>query len=229
MKKLAVLGLSAFVLFACSSSETTPAPAPAGTTDVADSGAPIDSGTTPADAGTDAPALTGQCATSFGDALTAGFGRIDGVISAIQMPNDQSCTMPNRDHLIVQVLMNGAVYRMVVNTDVKLASVDHALPAPAFAEGWHTGVALDYPTTLGAHSPAFEAQADMSALVTKVIADLKVGDPISVYATSGDGRPESAHLVHRNPNVASTDGAIVVHPKAATPTFLLFAFDNQTF
>ncbi len=229
MKKLAVLAISVVALFACSSSGTTPAPAGASTTEEADAGAPLDADAPPADAAEGGPALTGQCATSFGDDLTAGFGRIDGVISAIQMPNDQSCTMPNRDHLIVQVLMGGAVYRMVVNTDVKLAAVDHALPAPAFADGWHTGVALDYPTTLGAHSPAFEAQADMGALVAKVIADLKVGDAVSVYATSGDGRPESAHLVHRNPNVASTDGAIVVHPTAATPKFLLFAFADQTF
>lgn len=228
MKKLASLCLGLFALVACSSSETSPAPATTASSDV-DSGSPVDAGGTAVDAAPDAPALSGQCASTFGSALTEGFGRIDGVVYALQMPNDQSCTMPNRDHLIVQVLMSGAVYRMVVNTDVKLAAVDHALPAPAFGEGWHTGVGVDYPTTLGAHSPSFEAQADMSALVAKVIADLKVGDSISVYATSGNGRPESAHLVHRNPKVASTDGAIVVHPTAASPKFLLFAFADQTF
>lgn len=231
MKKLAVLGTFLLGLLACSASETTtPSPAAAPTTENVDAGAPVDAGgTPPVDAATDGPALTGQCATSFGDKLTAGFGRIDGVISALQMPNDQTCTMPNRDHLIIQVLMNGAVYRMVVNTDVKIASIDHALPAPAFAEGWHTGVALDYPTTLGVHSPSFQAEADMKAVVSKIVADLKVGDAISVYATSGDGRPESAHLVHRNPNVANTDGAIVVHPASATPRFLAFAFADQSF
>lgn len=229
MKKLAVLGLSLAFLLACSSSETTPAPAGAATTEEVDSGAPADAGAESPDAAEAGPSLTGECATSFGSALGEGFGRIDGVVYALQMPNDQSCTMPNRDHLIVQVLMGGAVYRMVVNTDVRLATVPHALPAPAFADGWHLGVSLDYPTTLDAHSASFAAEPDMSALVQKVIAGLDVGDPISVYATSGAGRPESAHLVHRNPKVANTDGAIVVGPTSASPTFLLFAFDDQTF
>lgn len=170
--------------------------------------------------------LDGRCATSFGNALTDGFARIDGVVYALQMPNDQSCTMPNKDHLIVQVLMNGAVYRMVVNTDVKVATVEHAVPSPAFAEGWHTGVALDYPSILGAHSPSFVAK-DMAGVVASVTSELHVGDPVSIYATS-ESYPDSAHLVHRNTNAQNVDGAIVAHP-TTSPKFILFAFDNQTF
>ena len=213
------------LLLGCSSSETTPSmSAPdSGTTiePAGDAGSIEDSG----------PKLDGSCVVpSFGDQLTEGFGRIDGVISAIQMPNDQTCSMPNRDHLILQVLMNGAVYRMVVNTDVKVLEVEHALPAPAFAEGWHTGVGLDYAKDLGAASATFTDPGDMTATVQKTLgAGLAVGDHVSVYATSGAGRPESAHLVHRNDSPANTDGAIVVSPDGASPKFVLFAFDDQTF
>jgi hypothetical protein len=212
---------AAALLVACSASDPPAAPIDVGTIVDAREEAASDSGAL--DTG-----LSGQCADSFGAALTEGFGRIDGVVYALQMPDDQTCAMPNRDHLIVQVLMSGAVYRMVVNTDVKMVAVDHALPAPAFAEGWHAGVALDYPTTLDAHSPAFAA-TDPSTLVNDVIARFHPGDPVAVYATSGAGRPESAHLVHRNPTVANTDGAIVVAPNSAAPKFLLFAFADQTF
>jgi hypothetical protein len=222
MKRRAYL----LLLLGCSSSETTPiASAPdAATTDppvLVDAEAPADTGLL----------LDGSCVVaSFGDALATGFGRIDGVISAIQMPNDQACSMPNRDHLILQVLMDGAVYRMVVNTDVRVVELEHALPAPAFGEGWHTGIALDYAKDLGASSTSFADPGDMAATVTKILgAGLKDGDHVSVYATSGAGRPESAHLVHRNDSPANTDGAIVVRPDGATPTFVLFAFDNQTF
>jgi len=219
MKRWAYL----LILLGCSSSSTPEATAPAD-----DAGADVSE---PIDAGVDTkPAFDGSCVVaSFGDKLTNGFGRIDGVITALQMPDDQACSMPNRDHLIVQVLMNGAVYRMVVNTDAFVLEIDHALPAPAFSEGWHTGVALDYPKDLGVHSPAFTDPGDMAATVTKIIgAGLAVGDNVSIYGTSED-RPESAHLVHRNPNVPNTDGAIVVHPDSASPKLVLFAFDNQTF
>ena len=212
------------LLLGCSTeSTTTTAPPDAG---------PVDPPAVDAEAPKDAePAFDGSCVVaSFGSALTTGFGRIDGTITAIQMPNDQACSMPNRDHLILQVLMKGAVYRMVVNTDVKVLELEHALPAPAFGDGWHTGVALDYAKDLGFASTSFADPGDMNATVQKVIAaGLEVGDPVSVYATSGAGRPESAHLVLRNPNVANTDGAIVVRPDGAKPKFVLFAFDDQTF
>lgn len=214
------------LVLGCSTSETTPI------ANVPDSGTTDPPVVLDADAPKDAePAFDGSCVVaSFGDKLTTGFGRIDGVVSAIQMPNDQACSMPNRDHLILQVLMNGAVYRLVVNTDVKVLEIDHALPAPAFAEGWHTGIALDYAKNLGVASTSFVDPGDMAATVAKTTgAGLKVGDNVSVYATSGAGRPESAHLVHRNNSPANTDGAIVVHPDGASPKLVLFAFDDQTF
>lgn len=200
-----------------------------------DVGIPADSGaTTPDEAGaTTDSGLTGKCADEFGDQLTAGFGRIDGLVYAVQKPSDTQCTLPNDDHVIVQVLMNGAVYRLVTNVlstgvdpNVRYALVPHALPPPAFAEGWHASVSLDYPTTLDAHNADF-TPSPMDDLVAKIAAEVKVGDEVSVYAHSGKGRPESAHKIHRNSG-AGEDGAIVVDP-TGSPKFLLFHFDEQVF
>lgn len=174
-------------------------------------------------------------ATCFGSALTDGFGRLDGTLLAVQRPTDTQCAMPNDDHLIVQVLLDGAAYRMVVNvlsdgrngtdTRIQLAEVPAALPSPAWAEGWHLDAPLDYVTTLDVHEDDFEP-LETDALIERVARHLTLGAPISVYATSND-RPESAHLVHRN--AANRDGAIVVDPTGALPVFLLFHFDGQVF
>lgn len=238
MKRSAVLpslfSVAALALWACSES-TAP---PAATADAGAQGSesPDASSTTPTDdAGADVEAdsgITGQCASTFGDKLTDGFGRIDGVVYAVQKPSDTQCAMPNDDHVIVQVLMNGAIYRLVTNVlstgadpDVRFAIVPHALPAPAFGEGWHTGVALDYPTTLDAHNDDFTPMP-MNDLVGKIATEVKVGSKISIYGVSGNGRPESAHLIHRTSN--KEDGAIVIDPTGA-PKFLLFHFDEQVF
>lgn len=225
----------AVVLIACSGSSSSAATTTA-TDDAGDDSATpdLDSGAA-ADAPADAFKPTGVCATTFGSALTEGFGRIDGTVYAVQKPSDATCTFPNSDHVILQVLMNGAVYRLVVNvqsdragTDPKIlvATLPHALPAPVFGEGWHAGAPLDYVTSLGAHSDASFTALTLDDAVTKIVTDVKVGDPIAVYGTSGAGRPESAHLIHRSS--ANADGAIVVSP-TTSPQFLLFHFDNQTF
>jgi hypothetical protein len=183
----------------------------------------------------------GICASSFGDQLTPGFGRIDGTVYAVQKPSDTQCTLPNSDHVIVQVLMNGAVYRLVTNVKsdrpapdgggdarVQMLAVDHVpLPAPAFAEGWHTGddVWIDYVRHFNVHAEEFTPQ-DMDPLVQDIAARIHVGDPISIYAQSGEGRPDSAHLVHRNGH--GKDGAIVLNP-TTDPTYLLFLFAEQRF
>ena len=229
-------------LAACSGAETpagpsAAAPVPTDTASATPEPTPDARASTPAaDAGEDAGlALDGICAKTFGDQLTAGFGRIDGIVYAVQKPSDAACVMPNSDHLVLQVLVKGAVYRMVVNVvsdragqspEVRFGRLPHALPAPAWSEGWHTDAPLDYVKTLGATSASGFAPKPMNDLVAALATELVVGAKVSVYATSGNGRPESAHLVHRNK--ANADGAIVVAP-AASPTFLLFHFDNQTF
>lgn len=190
------------------------------------------------DASTDS-APTGKCADMFGEALTEGFGRIDGVVHAVQTPSDTDCAMPDKDHVIVQVLVEGAVYRMVVNlvsdvggadTKIRLATFPHALPAPDYAEGWRTGLPLDYANILGAHSgDGGFAPLTLDEAVTKITSEVKVGDPVSVYAVSPPGQTSSAERVQRNDPGKNQDGAIVVGPTSAVPKFLLFHVAGQTF
>jgi hypothetical protein len=164
--------------------------------------------------------------------LTDAFGRADGTVVAVVPPNDQACAMPNRTHLVIQLLISGATYRMVVDVvstsgvpDVLLDEIDAPLAAGAWAEGWHAGVALDYVSTLAVHSPAFTSMKE-DALVAKITSEISLGDRLSVFATS-QGEPSSAHLVHRN--ATNADGAIVVRPDSATPHWLLLRFAEQVF
>ena len=217
--------------FACSGG-SVPGEGGEATMDGMGADAGLDGSESQSESQSDASKPTGQCAATFGDRLTEGFGRIDGIVYAIQKPSDTQCVYPNKEHVIVQVLMNGAVYRLVVNVqgagadkEIRIGQLPHRLPAPAFAEGWHANVELDYVSTLGAHADAFAAFG-LDDGVARVGALLAVGDPVSVYGTCGDGRPESAHLVHRNRT--NEDGAIVANPMS-NPTFLLFHFGDQTF
>lgn len=220
---------------ACSSSSSTSSPAGTDASTEEDGAVPVEVDASDAAAAADGFVPTGKCADTFGNALTAGFGRADGIVYAVQKPSDTSCVLPNSDHVVVQVLIESAVYRMVVNVQsdragvdpkIRVATLPHALPAPAFAEGWHLGAPLDYVTTLGAHSDASFTPLTLDEAVAKIASKVKVGDPIAVYAESGAGRPDSTHLVHRNKT--NQDGALVVSP-TASPEFLLFHFENQTF
>ena len=225
-------GLFAGAISACSSGASPATVAPSSGDAAVDDADAADA----ADAADDGIGPIGTCAKAFGNALTPGFGRIDGIVFAVQKPSDTECTSPNRDHVILQVLMNGAVYRLVINVQsdragadpkIRVGTLPHALPAPAFAEGWHRDAPLDYVTSLGAHSTdaAFSA-LDLQAATDAIASALEIGAPVAVYATSGAGRPESAHLVHRNSG--NHDGAIVVNP-TTDPKFVLFHFENQTF
>ncbi len=172
-----------------------------------------------------------DCADMFGDALTAPYGRIDGTVLAVVKPTDTQCAWPNDDHVVLQVNMQGKVYRMVINVmssfgspDVFYLETTHALPAPAWEEGWHTGLTLDYANDLGVHADAFTA-FDMPTLSDKIADAVTLGQKVSVYAHTSGG--PSAHKVHRN--TASQDGAIVLDPEGATPKVLLFHFSDQVF
>jgi hypothetical protein len=169
-----------------------------------------------------------DCADTFGDGLTAAFARLDGTVLAVVGPTDTQCTLPNDDHLVIQVTMGGEVYRMVVNVDgVFYAETGAPLVGPAWAEGWHTGVALEYDDTLDMHSDAF-VYYPMAELVELVTDAIELGAPISVYAESSGGEfASSAHLVHRNNS--KPDGAIALDPLSANPRLLLFRFSNQSF
>ncbi len=173
------------------------------------------------------------CACTFGSALTNAYGRADGTVVAVVPPAHPTCAMPNGDHLVVQIEIAGGVHRMVLNVQsdrgadprVRFASLGHPLPAPAWSPGWHTGVALDYASTLDAHVDAFEP-FEMGALSEKVADAIPLGAPVSVYAWSSGGH--SAHKIHRNSGEGA-DGAIVIDASGPAPKWLLFHFDGQTF
>ena len=175
---------------------------------------------------------TASCASSFGQALTNSFGRADGTVLAVIQPGYQQCAQPNMTHLVVQVSMNGAAYRMVVDVlsnqgspDVWFAEVDAPLQGGPWSEGWHPGQTFDYATNLGVHSTAF-APMKQADLVTKISSQIEIGARISIFATSED-RPDSAHLVHHwKP---SHDGSIVVHPDSPSAHWLLMRFDEDVF
>jgi hypothetical protein len=177
-----------------------------------------------------------RCASAFGSALTASFGRIDGTVLALVAPWDTQCPQPNSDHLVLQVTMNGAVYRMVINVlstragqdpNVRFVEVPGALVGGPWSEGWHTSVALDYPSTLNADARMFTPYP-MKPLVDQVSSRIALGSKISVFAqSSGGSTAASAHLIHRNGN--NVDGAVVLDPTAPKSRYLLFAFADQIF
>jgi hypothetical protein len=171
------------------------------------------------------------CASSFGTDLVNGFTRFDGRIVAVVPPNDQACAEPNRTHLVIQIAIDGSIYRMVVDVLSNQGSpvvlrdeLDAPLPATPWAEGKHTGASLDYPSTLGVHAASF-TPVPQAQLVDDITAELALGAPISVFATVED-EPDSAHLVHREGGLH--DGAIVVTPDTA-PHWILLRFDEQSF
>lgn len=146
------------------------------------------------------------------------------------------CVQANNDHVVVQVRFNNAIYRMVVNVEsngsiaeIRMRALPHALVGPAFAEGWHPNVQLDYVNDLGVHSGDAAWQPTALAAASRRVADaLTIGAPIAVFATSTGGTFASgAHLVHRT--ATNVDGALVVDPTSSAPTYILFHFADQTF
>lgn len=184
-----------------------------------------------ADAPVDSGDKSAACASTFGDALTNAFGRLDGTILAVVKPGNQTCSMPNRTHVVLQVAANGAAYRMVINVlstssdpHVWLGETQAPLAGGAWSEGWHPGVQLDYVATLGV-SKAMFTESTMTPAVARLNDALAIGARVSVFATSSGGA--SAHLVHRNR--ANADGAVVIDPESAAPRYLLSAFPQQQF
>ena len=220
-------GRDTFPVVDAGTSEDTEAGAPAGAVDGAADDAALDGGAAP----------DGRCASTFGSDLTAGFGRLDGIVYAVQRPSDKGCAFPNASHVIVQVAIRGAVHRVAVALGSTRPGTDpqmryRAMPAPlrggAFAEGWHAPASLDYALDLFFRDGAEGGFAPRSRdeVVAELASKLVVGAKVSIFATSDVGRPDSAHLVHRN--ATKRDGAIVVDP-TGSPTYLLFHFDGQDF
>ncbi len=184
------------------------------------------------DAPIDPSGKAASCAATFGTSLTPAFGRLDGTVLAVVPPGDEACAEPNSTHLVVQVTMSGEAYRMVVDVlsdagspDVHFSELDAPLVGPAWGDGWHAGMTLDYVTTLAVHSTQLTAMHEAD-LVTKITSEIALGAHISIFATATSAEPDSAHLVHRN--LTNADGAIVIAADSA-PHYLLMAFDEQTF
>lgn len=190
------------------------------------------------DAGIDAGVLDAghkadNCAATFGELFTNAFGRADGTVVAV-VPPAWTCPWPNGDHVVIQVSIDGGVQRLVVNVksdfgapEIRMRTMNAPLPAPAYDEGWHPGLTLDY-TAFGLHSDAGWDTVNLEQASARIYDAITVGAPLSVYASSSGGTyAASAHKIHRNGQ--NNDGAIVIDPQGANPTWLLFHFQNQTF
>jgi hypothetical protein len=181
------------------------------------------------DASGDGTPIRQTCTSSFGTGLGFTHGRLDGYLVSIVPPSLVRACNADSHHLHLQVDMDGSVYDVAVNisdTDspvgIAFLERDHALATP-WSEGWHTDAALDY-VDLGVHAGDFTPTAQ-AVVDSRIEADLADVNHISVYMT-GYG-PDGGHLVHRN--LTGEDGAIVLHPLAQTPRFLMFHFATQSF
>jgi hypothetical protein len=190
-----------------------------------------DSGTPIKDAAPDT--AVARCTTTFGTALWASHGRLDGTVRAVILPGDTTCPSDN-DHVIVQIDSAGATYPVWINVEsnlpttvdkvVRVATPSLALPAPAWTNGWHGGLSLDYPS-LGLHSSTSFTPMPIASLGALIVAKVPIGARVSAYAY-GFNTMDGAHKVHRN--LGGDDGALVVLG-SGTPTWLAFHFAGQTF
>lgn len=195
--------------------------------EVAEASADVAADSLPLEAGAGCEEKAKSCAATFGTLFTKANGRADGTLVALVRPVDQQCAMANNDHAIVQLSILGQVQRLVVSVDgIAVMSKSAPLIGPDYVEGWHTGMNLDYPVDLGVHSTDFTA-VSMDEAVGFLCDHLTVGAPVSVFAYCDGQYPASAHQIHYNDKYP--DGAIVVDPTSANPTYLLFRYADQTF
>ncbi len=172
-----------------------------------------------------------ECVHGFGGSLTQTFGRLDGFLHYVVLPDDYQC--PNDDnHVRLQVRMNGQYYDVPVNIeatgnlDPKIYHYDlyADLYGEQWNEGWHTtGVDLDYYYDLGVTSSSFSG-ATLEELSAMFENEIVAGGRISVFMEAFDN--SGGHNVHRN-NYFS-DGAIVINPQT-NPHYYLFRFSDQSF
>lgn len=193
----------------------------------------VDSGGGTVDAASsgDGTATRQPCTSTFGSAMSATFGRLDGFLVSIVNPNTTTACRGDDNHIHLQVLVNGGIEDIAVNIasttgnpDVDFRTISAALKGGAWTEGWHTGQTLDYPTSLGVSSTSFteETPTQLTTLVDNLIAN---ANHVSIFATGFDAT--GGHLIHREGS--SHDGAIVINPTTPSPTYLLFHFTTQSF
>lgn len=189
-----------------------------------------------ADAGSDPPAMHVAdgpptrlpCTRSFGSALTRTFGRLDGYLVAIVVPGGSQCNS-DEDHVLLQVKAADVIYEIAVNVgapnreDVRATAIELPLPGPAWEEGWHPGLTLDY-SSVGLNASDFTL-ATRANHTQAIVSDLAAANHVSIFATAWGGG--GAHLVHRNGS--GRDGAIITEPLSRPAHLRLFAFSNQSF
>jgi len=194
-----------------------------------------DGPTAPADASTggagDGTPVRLACTGSFGSAMTATFGRLDGILVSIVPINGSSTCRGDDNHVHLQVRVNGNIEDIAVNTasttgnpDVDVLTITAPLRGGAWSEGWHPGQTLDYATSLGLSSGDFTERTptQVASLVTSTLAN---ANHVSIFTTGFDST--GGHLIHRQGS--NHDGAIVINPLSANPEYLLFHFTTQTF
>jgi hypothetical protein len=185
------------------------------------------------DAGDGTP-VRQPCTSNFGSALPSSgtFGRLDGYLVAIVPPGSTNGCNDDDSHVHLQIQMNGAIYDIAIDAtdgqthtdDVHTGTLDIAMPSgPAWAEGFHTGVTIDYPS-LGVHSSALPLDTK-AQIVSAITADLATVNHISIYTTTYGS--DGAHLVHRNGS--GHDGVVVSEPLSPTSHLRLFSFSDQSF
>ncbi|HEY0479506.1 MAG TPA: lamin tail domain-containing protein [Kofleriaceae bacterium] len=198
----------------------------------ADAGVP-DGGTTPPDGGSsgDGTPTRLPCTSTFGSAMTAAYGRLDGFLVAIVNPNTTTSCRGDDNHIHLQVQVNGRVEDIAVNIastsgnpNVDFRTLTAPLRGGAWSEGWHTGQQLDYVNHLGVSSGSFTERTP-TQLTSLVDSALASANHVSIFATGFDAT--GGHLIHRNPT--NHDGAIVINPLSANPQYLLFHFATQSF
>jgi len=206
-----------------------------GATPPSDAGVP-DGGTATPDAGTGTGTGDGTptrlpCVSSFGSAMTAVYGRLDGILVAIVDPNTTSACRGDDNHIHLQIRVNGNIEDIAVNNastsgspNVDFRTVNAALRGGAWSEGWHPGQTLDYANNLGVSSTSFTERTP-AQIVSLVDAALANANHVSIFTTGFDAT--GGHLIHRNPT--NHDGAIVINPLSANPQYLLFHFVTQSF
>lgn len=195
-------------------------------------GAKLDAG---ADAGSslDGTPTRQPCTSHFGSALPSSgtFGRLDGYLIAIVAPGQTSGCNDDASHVHLQIEMSGAIYDIAIDAtdgttgvdDVHTGTLDIAMPGMAWAEGFHTGVTVDYPT-LGVHAAALPLLSK-AQIVATLTADLATANHVSIYTTTYGS--DGAHLVHRNGG--GHDGLLVTQPLSTPSHVRALSFTGQSF
>jgi lamin tail-like protein len=188
----------------------------------------------PADAATgggDGTPTRQPCTSSFGAAMTAAFGRLDGFLVAVVNPNTTTSCRGDDNHLHLQVRVNGGIEDIAVNIastsgnpDLDFLAFNAALRGGAWSEGWHPGQTLDFATNLGVHSGSF-VEKTPTQLTSLLDSDLASVNHVSIFTTGFDAT--GGHLVHREGS--NHDGAIVINPLSANAQYLLLHFSTQSF